>query len=158
MEGSLCLLQVPAPPTRLTFPLLPPLTDNHAHHLALLWSCLNPPSHLPGGRSLLPLFQNRSPRSLHHPSSVSPSPKGCKLLRSGGGAPPPLHAGDASRQINSPPFSNTCKHVPNPSVLTSLILVPLAQQSGLTESSPLFHSLAFFFFFNVLTGFWWWLI
>lgn len=71
---------------RLTFRLLPPLTDNHAPSSG---SPLSPPqsSIRPPWRPFpCSPFQNRSPRSLHHPRSVSANMKRCKLLQSGGGA------------------------------------------------------------------------
>lgn len=107
---------------RLTFRLLPPLTDNHAPSSG---SPLSPPqsSICPPWRPFpCSPFQNRSPRSLHHPRSVSANMKRCKLLQSGGGAGA---------------FFSAQKNNPNHSVWMCLIPVLLAQRCAFTKISPL---------------------
>lgn len=104
----------------LTFRLLHPLTDNHAPSsgspLSPAQSSIRPPSR-PFPCSP---FQNRSPRSLHHPRSVSANMKRCKLLQSGGGAgrnPSPCMFEVCLSRLAVPPFFNAYKNIPNHSVL-----------------------------------------
>lgn len=125
---------------RLTFRLLPPLTDNHAPSSG---SPLSPPqsSVRPPWRPFpCSPFQNRSPRSLHHPRSVSANIKRCKRLQSGGGAgrnPSPCMFEVSLCRLAVPPFFNAYKNNQNQSVWMYLIPVLLAQRCAFTKISPL---------------------
>lgn len=125
---------------RLTFRLLPPLTDNHAPSSG---SPLSPPqsSIRPPWRPFpCSPFQNRSQRSLHHQRSVSANMKRCKLLQSGGGAgrnPFPCMFEVCLSRLAVPPCFNAYKNNSNHSVWMYLIPVLLAQRCAFTKISPL---------------------
>lgn len=119
---------------RLTFLFIPPLTDNHGHHLGLLPSCVHPPSNLPGGRSLVPSFRTdhqdlfiiwEASLWIWRDANVSVRRWGwAEQLRR-------MFETCLNRLIVS--LFNTYKNNPNHSVLTSLILVLLAQRCGFPE-------------------------
>lgn len=124
-QHTLCTLSAPPPIVAVTLygDLLPvsPFVSSllsqiiTLRHLVLLSHRLSPPFDLPWRPFPCSPFQNRSPRSLHHPRSVSPNPKRCKLLQSGGGAgrnPSPCMFEMCLSRLAVPPFLTHNKITP----------------------------------------------